>query len=67
MKKRKINISKMIFKVWDKHTEMCCKIAIILIIPSTLSRVFATVCSLFGLILLTVVRTGYEKHWNSEK
>lgn len=64
MKKHKINISKMIFKSWDKHTEIWCRIAFMLMIPSALSRVFATICIIFGFVLLAIIRKGYEEYWH---
>ena len=64
MKKHKINISKMIFKSWDKHTETWCRIAFMLMIPSALSRVFATICIIFGFVLLAIIRKGYEEYWH---
>lgn len=64
MKKHKINISKMIFESWDKHTETWCRIAFMLMIPSALSRVFATICIIFGFVLLAIIRKGYEEYWH---
>ena len=64
MKKHKINISKMIFESWDKLTETWCRIAFMLMIPSALSRVFATICIIFGFVLLAIIRKGYEEYWH---
>ena len=64
MKKHKGNIAKIIFKSWDKHTEMWCRIAFILMIPAALNRMFAKRCIIFGFILLAIIRTGYEKYWH---
>ncbi len=54
----------MIFKSWDKHTETWCRIAFMLMIPSALSRVFATICIIFGFVLLAIIRKGYEEYWH---
>ena len=35
-----------------------------LMIPSALSRVFATVCIIFGFVLLAIIRKGYEEYWH---
>lgn len=64
LKKHKRNIAKIIFKSWDKHTEMWCRIVFILMIPAALNRMFATICIIFGFILLSIIRTGYEKYWH---
>lgn len=34
-----------------------------LMIPSALSRVFATICIIFGFVLLAIIRKGYEEYW----
>lgn len=54
----------MIFKSWDKHTEIWRRIAFMLMIPSALSRVFATICIIFGFVLLAIIRKGYEEYWH---
>lgn len=35
-----------------------------LMIPSALSRVFATICIIFGFVLLAIIRKGYEEYWH---
>ena len=35
-----------------------------LMIPSALSRVFATICIIFGFVLLAIIRKGYEEDWH---
>ena len=37
-----------------------------LMIPSALSRVFATICIIFGFVLLAIIRKGYEEYWHSD-
>ena len=35
-----------------------------LMIPSALSRVFATICTIFGFVLLAIIIKGYEEYWH---
>ena len=56
---------KKIFLLWDRHTVGFCRVLFIATICVGFSRVYADILCCLLLIMWLIIKTGYEKKWNT--
>ena len=54
---------KKLFLLWDRHTIGCCRALFGLLIPAAVWPSFALIYCNFCLVVLIIIKAGYESNW----